>query len=81
MSMYAIRKRYKVPAYRKGRVEYMSHSDGELMQGVITRSDGFRLRIRLDGNKKSYLFHPTYNLVYLGYTLDNYLRDEIPDRE
>ena len=65
MSMWAIRKRYKVPAKRGRRVEYMARSDGELMQGTITGSHGFYLRVLLDGNKKSCLFHPTYNLEYL----------------
>ena len=64
MTMYYIRKRYQVPAKRGRRVEYMA-SDGEIMLGVITGSLNSRLRVRLDGAKKSYFFHPTYKLHYL----------------
>ena len=64
MSMYTIRKRYKVPAKRGMQVEYLA-SDGEIMLGAITGSAGGRLRVRLGRNKKSFLFHPTYNLHYL----------------
>ena len=65
MTMYAIRKRYQVPAKRGMRVEYLARSDGELMLGTITQARGFRLRVLLDGNKKSSLFHPTYRIHYL----------------
>ena len=65
MTMYAIRKRYQVPAKRGMRVEYLARSDGELMLGTITQACGFRLRVLLDGNRKSLLFHPTYRLQYL----------------
>jgi hypothetical protein len=64
MSMYAIRQRYKVPAKRGVRVEYLA-SDAELLQGTITGSDGFYLRVRLDGNKHSSRSHPTRALKYL----------------
>lgn len=64
MSMFAIRKRYQVPAKRGGRVEYLA-SDGELMEGTITRSDGFYLRVKLDGAKRSVRFHPAWALKYL----------------
>ena len=65
MTMYAIRKRYGVPAKRGMKIEYLA-SDGEIIQGTITRSaQGFRLRAIMEGNKKSTLFHPTYRLHYL----------------
>ncbi len=65
MSLKYIRGRYGVPAFRGSRVEYTA-SDGEKMQGTITGSaQSARLRVRLDGNKNSFLFHPTFNLVYL----------------
>ena len=59
MNMHNIRKRYQVPAKRGMRVEYLA-SDGEIMRGVITSSINSRLRIRLDGNKKSYFFHQSF---------------------
>ncbi|QQP96461.1 hypothetical protein [Lysobacter enzymogenes] len=60
-----IRLTYGVPAKRGMRVEYMSGRDLELMEGVIVGSKGQHLRIRLDGNRHSGFFHPTYNLVYI----------------
>jgi len=67
VSMAYIRHQYKVPAKRGARVEYMSSArDGsELMQGTIVGSTGAYLRVRLDGNKHSGRFHPTWNIVYL----------------
>jgi hypothetical protein len=59
-----IRETYGVPAKRGGRLEYMA-SDGELMEGTITGSAGPYLRVRLDGNKHSGRFHPTWRLKYL----------------
>ena len=61
MSMYAIRKRYDVPAKRGQRVQYLGGLG--IKRGVITGSDGFRLRIRLDGDAQSRRFHPTYCVV------------------
>lgn len=67
MSMAYIRTHYRVPAKRGGRVEFTSSDrDGrEVMEGTITGSRGASLRVRLDGNNRSYIFHPTYNLRYL----------------
>jgi hypothetical protein len=64
MSMEYIRKTYKVPAKRGGRVEYLA-SDGELMEGTITGTRAAYLLVRLDGNKRSFTFHPTWGLKYL----------------
>jgi len=64
MSLDYIRRAYKVPAKRGGRVEYLA-SDGELMEGTITGSRAGHLRVRLDGNTHSTNFHPTYGLKYL----------------
>ena len=64
MSLDYIRRAYRVPAKRGARVEYLA-SDGELMEGTITGSKGARLRVRLDGAKQSFIFHPTYALKYL----------------
>ena len=64
MSLEYIRKTYKVPAKRGGRVEYLA-SDGDLMEGTITGAVGAYLRVRLDGNKHSGRYHPTWALKYL----------------
>jgi hypothetical protein len=66
MSMAYIRDHYKVPAKRGGRVRYSGNPGGQPpVDGTITASDGAHLRIRLDGNKHSYVFHPTWKLEYL----------------
>ena len=64
MSLDYIRKAYMVPAKKGGRVEYLA-SDGELMEGTITGASNAHLRVRLDGNRHSMPFHPTWRLKYL----------------
>lgn len=64
MSMEYIRKTYGVPAKRGGRVEFESGANNMLL-GTITGSRGARLRIRLDGHKHAFNYHPTWNLTYL----------------
>jgi hypothetical protein len=54
-----IRAAYGVPAKRGGRIQYR----GQL--GTITGADGGYLRIRLDGEKRSKRFHPTWLIEYL----------------
>jgi hypothetical protein len=63
MSMKYIRDTYKVPAKRGGRVIYSGN--GKDVGGVITGTDGVRLRIRLDGDKFSCRFHPAWKIKYL----------------
>lgn len=58
MSIAYIRKRYGVPAKRGGRVLF----DGK--PGVITGTSAARLRIRLDGEKRSEIYHPTWLIAY-----------------
>lgn len=58
MSMEYIRKRYQVAAKRGMRVV----ADGK--PGVITGSVGSYLRIRLDGEKTSGRWHPTWRIEY-----------------
>ncbi len=59
MSMDYIRKTYDVPAKRGMRV----CADGD--NGVITGSSGTYLLIRLDGEKTSNRYHPTWFMQYL----------------
>ncbi len=58
-----IRQRYKVPAKRGGRVKY--RETGQL--GTITSASPSApyIRIRLDGEKHSSVYHPTWQLKYL----------------
>ena len=65
MTMKYIRKTYKVPAKRGARVRFMGNTNGKLQGGVIVGSKGPYLRIRLDGEKKIYSYHPTWELEYL----------------
>jgi hypothetical protein len=61
--MDCIRTTYGVPAKRGGRVEYIGA--GKPIPGTITGTSGSYLRIRLDGDKHSLRFHPTWRLRYL----------------
>lgn len=54
-----VRKRYGVPAKRGRRVV----ANGK--PGVITRSAGHYIRVRLDGEKRSGYWHPTWHMLYL----------------
>ena len=63
MSMKYIREVYHVPAKRGMRV---THTYGHPHRhGTITGSRGARLRIRLDGDSASGIYHPTWELTYL----------------
>ena len=63
MTMQSIRDNYGVPAKRGGRVEFTGN--GMSVMGTLTGSKGALLRIRLDVNRHSSLFHPTWELRYL----------------
>ena len=63
MTIQHIRDTYNVPAKVGGRVVYSGN--GKDIGGVITGADGKYLRIRLDGDKISCRFHPTWKLTYL----------------
>lgn len=63
MSMEFIRKSYRVPAEVGGRVEYTG--GGEPKRGTITGTCGPHLMIRMDGDKASLNYHPTWELRYL----------------
>lgn len=58
MSMDYIRNRYGVPAKRGARVV----ADGK--PGTIVAARGGHLRIRLDGEKRTGSWHPTWNMDY-----------------
>jgi len=59
-----IRERYKVPAKRGGRIIYKGCLGGD-RAGIITGSSYGRLRIRLNGEKISLYYHPTWKIEYL----------------
>lgn len=61
-SLEYIRRYYGVPARRGGRVEYTGGVWPR--SGTITGADGTRLRIRLDGEKHAFPYHPTWKLRY-----------------
>jgi len=63
MSFQYIRDTYGVPAKRGTRVEYSRN--GMRIQGTITGSRQQYLLVRLDGDRNSIAFHPTWNLRYL----------------
>ncbi len=67
MSMDWIRNHYGVPAKRGGRVEYTpcEGSTDAPARGTITGTSGPHLRVRLDGEKRSGRYHPTWQLRYL----------------
>ena len=63
MSLQYIRDTYGVPAKRGGRIEYTGN--GTAIQGVITGSKGAHILVRLDGDRRSLAFHPTWKIRYL----------------
>lgn len=64
MSLEYIRTYYRVPAKRGGRVEYTGNK-GQDRRGTITGARGARLLIRFDDDKRTYVFHPTWEIRYL----------------
>ena len=67
MTMEYIRKSYGVPAKRGARVEYRGDVNHAPWQGTIVSADGHYLRIRRDGDTRTYPvpFHPQWGLTYL----------------
>ena len=68
MSIQWIRDNYGVPAKLRGRVEYTpceGSKDETGKLGTITGVSGPHLLIRLDGEKHSRPYHPTWQLRYL----------------
>lgn len=64
MSLKYIRAHYRVPAKRGGRVEYTGDR-GRYRNGKITGARGGSLLIRLDGEERPSVFHPTWKIRYL----------------
>lgn len=67
MSMAWVRKYYKVPAKRGGRVEYTEtwRDPSRSKFGTIRSASGGKLNIQMDGEKHPFSFHPTWGLRYL----------------
>lgn len=65
MSMKYIRDYYGVPAKRGGRVRFAGGDNGPTT-GTIASSRGSALCVVFDGNSRSSLVHPTWELEYLG---------------
>ena len=57
-----IRRSYGVPVKIGGRVTYTGGAEPK--QGTILGVENGRLRIRLDGEKLSGIYHPTWELTY-----------------
>lgn len=67
MSLEYIRTTYRVPATRGARVQYDGGDPDECPKlGTITGSRGAHLRIKMDGNRRSGIYHPTWSMTYLG---------------
>ena len=58
-NMEYIRKYYKVPARKGGKIKYK----GKI--GKIIGAHNSYLKIKLDGEKRPGFFHPTYEIEYL----------------
>lgn len=54
-----IRRNYKVPALKGGKVKF------EDKPGTIVGARGAHLRIKLDGESKAKIYHPTWHIEYL----------------
>ena len=68
MSLDYIRTTYGVPARKGQRVRYTGDKGPKnpAREGVIIGASGAHLRIRMDGDSFSNIYHPTWELEYLG---------------
>lgn len=55
---------YGVPAKKGQRIEFEGVVGG-VKRGVITGASGPHLKVRLDGDKSSGIYHPTWKMKYL----------------
>lgn len=67
MSLDYIRTTYGVPARKGQRVRYTGDKGPKnpAREGVITGASGAHLRIRMDGDSFSNIYHPTWEIEYL----------------
>jgi len=67
MSLEYIRAAYAVPAKKGQWVRYtgVKGPTAKAREGVITGAEGAHLRIRLDGDSFSNIYHPTWEIEYL----------------
>jgi hypothetical protein len=59
LSFEYVRRAYNVPAKRGGRVLFRGKP------GRITSGNGHYIRIRMDGERRSIIVHPTWEMEYL----------------
>ena len=57
-----IRRAYCVPARRGARIRY---TDGVSKVGTITSAKGSHLRVLFDGERRTRILHPTWNVHYI----------------
>ncbi|KAF1698315.1 hypothetical protein CSC62_05240 [Pseudoxanthomonas jiangsuensis] len=69
-----VRRNYRVPAKRGGRVLYTGCGRAEY--GTIKSASNGRLNVQLDGVKHTMPFHPTWELSYIP---DYPTPQEVPD--
>ena len=67
MSMDYIRRTYGVPAKRGGRIQYDGwHPDDGPKCGTITSATrSGHIRVRFDGERRTYKLHPTWAVAYM----------------
>lgn len=67
MSLDYIRQHYSVAAHRGARVRYTGDKGPKVSAriGTIVGAEGAYLRIRMDGDSFSNIYHPTWELEYL----------------
>jgi hypothetical protein len=58
-----VRETYQVPAFVGARVRYTGGK--EPIEGTIIGERAGMIRVRLDGQKRSYNFHPKWEMEYL----------------
>lgn len=67
MSLEYIQQAYQVPATRGARVQYTGDcaKRGKPRVGTITGAEGAHIRVRMDGDSFSNVYHPTWEMSYL----------------
>ena len=64
MSLDYIKEMYGVPAEKNGRIKYTGNP-GVVLLGTIIGARGGHLEIKLDDEKESGFYHPTWEIEYL----------------